>query len=86
MKRSQLKNLIKKLGGPTVVSKSLGCDLTSQAVCKWDRVPVRHCVAIETLARERMVVRSDGTPYTRAVFQPDMNWGSVPDKFTRVEA
>lgn len=90
MKRSELQNLIKKLGGPTVVASRLSNSMkqiTPQAVSKWVRIPIHHCVAVESMARERQIVRSDGTPYTREIFQPEMEWGrGAPLQFTRVEA
>lgn len=73
MKTAELRNLIKALGGPKVVGRH--CNVTSQAVSHWKRVPPEHVLRIEELARTRRVVRSDGTPYTVEVLRPDMTEG-----------
>ena len=71
MKRAELRNLVRQLGGPTVVGKACG-GITSQAVNHWDRVPFEHAPILEKLARERSVTRSDGTPYTCELLRPDL--------------
>lgn len=71
MKRAELRNLIRQLGGPTVVGKACG-GITSQAVNHWPRVPTDHAPILEKLAREKGVTRSDGTPYTCELLRPDL--------------
>lgn len=73
MKRSELRNLIKALGGPKVVGRACK-GISSQAVSHWTQVPQEHCPTIERLAREKRVVRSDGSPYTCEVFRPEVEW------------
>ena len=81
MKRAELRNLIKSLGGPKVVSAHLrkadGEAPTSQSVSHWKRVPPRHCPALERMAWDRGVRRSDGTPYTCELMRPDFDWAAV---------
>lgn len=78
MKPSELRNLIRALGGTKVVARA--CDVTSQAVSHWKSVPPEHVVRIEEMARLKRVLRSDGTPYSVAVLRPDMVRG-----FDRIE-
>lgn len=71
MKTSELRNLIKALGGPRVVGRECG-GISSQAVSHWKAVPPEHVLRIEEMARRRKVFRSDGTAYSVAVLRPDM--------------
>lgn len=70
MKRSELRNLVKALGGPKVVGRA--CDISSQAVSHWEQVPQEHAPVLETLAREKRVLRSDGSAYTCEILRPDL--------------
>lgn len=70
MKPSELRNLIRALGGAKVVANA--CGVTSQAVSHWKAVPPEHVVRIEEMARLKRVFRSDGTPYSVAILRPDM--------------
>ncbi len=72
MKRSELRNLIQALGGPTVVGKRFG--ISHSAVSHWTSVPVAYCPTVEVMCQEKGLTRSDGTPYTREVFQPSVEW------------
>lgn len=76
MKRAELRNLIKALGGPSVVARECG-GISHSAVSHWTAVPVEHCPLIERLARERRLVRSDGTPYTCELFRPEVGWSEL---------
>jgi hypothetical protein len=79
MKRSELRNLIRALGGPKVVGRVIGC--SSSAVSHWDQVPREHILVIESMARERKVLRSNGDPYSATVLRPD-----VQDALDRIES
>lgn len=68
MKTSELRNLIKRLGGRASVGRVCGCSPT--AVSHWKVVPPEHAYVIERLARERKVLRSDGSPYLAAELNP----------------
>ncbi len=70
METSELKNLIKAIGGPTLVAER--CGVSHSAVCHWEEVPKEHCPVLETMARERRIVREDGSPYTCEVLRPDL--------------
>lgn len=70
MKRAEVHNLVKRLGGPSVVGRA--CGLTHSAVCKWRQVPVEHIQTVVRLALERQVTRSDGTNYGPSVLRPDL--------------
>lgn len=71
MKPSELRNLIRALGGPKVVGRECG-GISGQAVSHWKTVPSEHVLRVEEMARRRKVVRSDGTPYSVAILRPDM--------------
>lgn len=75
MKRAELKNLIKALGGPKAVGRAF--NISSQAVSHWDRVPVEYCPTIERMASEKKLVRSDGTRFTCELFQPEVEWAAI---------
>lgn len=81
MKRAEVQNLIKKLGGPKVVAAHLrkldGDPPTGNAISHWDRIPVQYAPTIERLCREAKVARSNGIPYTCEVFHPTVEWASV---------
>lgn len=77
MKRSELRNLVKALGGPSVVGRACGEGISHSAVSHWLRIPVEHCPTIEALAREKQVVRSDGTPYVCELFRPEVRWSEL---------
>lgn len=70
METSELRNLIKAVGGAAAVASR--CGISSSAVSHWDEVPKEHCPVLETMARERLVVRQDGSPYTCEVLRPDL--------------
>ena len=80
MKRTELRNLIKALGGPGVVGRQLTPPVDHSAVSKWKAIPLKHCPTIERLARDKRITRSDGTPYTCEVFAPQVEWAAVRDK------
>lgn len=42
------KTAIQKAGGPAAVSRE--CNLSRQAVAKWDEIPPKHVLAIERLS------------------------------------
>lgn len=81
MKRAEVQNLIKKLGGPRVVSAHLrktdGTPPTANAIVHWQQIPIQYCPTIERLAREARVTRSDGSPYTCELFQPTVDWAAI---------
>lgn len=81
MKRAEVQNLIKKLGGPKVVAAHLrktdGVPPTANAIVHWHHVPVQYCPTIERLCREARVTRSDGLPYTCELFQPTVDWAAI---------
>lgn len=70
MDLSELRNLIKALGGPAAVGAR--CDVSSSAVSHWTLVPKEHCPVLEAMARELRMVREDGSPYTCEVLRPDL--------------
>lgn len=80
MKRSEIRNLIKALGGPGFVGRHLSPPVDHSAVSKWKAIPVKHCPTLERLARDKRLTRSDGTPYTCEVFAPTVEWAAVRDK------
>lgn len=81
MKRAEVQNLIKKLGGPKVVAAHLrkgdGTPPTGQAICHWHHVPIQYCPTIERMCREAKVTRSDGVPYSCEIFQPSVDWAAI---------
>jgi hypothetical protein len=81
MKRAEVQNLIKKLGGPKVVAAHLrkldGNPPTPNAISQWKQIPVHCCPTVERLCREAKVVRSNGQPYTCELFHPTVEWASV---------
>ena len=70
MKRSELRNLIHALGGPKVIGAA--CGISSQAVSHWVVCPQEHAPVLETLARQKRVIRSNGELYTCEVLRPDL--------------
>lgn len=79
MKRAELRNLIKALGGPAVVGRHLSPPVDHSAVSKWKAIPVKHCPTIERLARDKRLTRSDGSPYTCEYFAPHVEWAAIRD-------
>lgn len=81
MKRAELQNLIKKLGGPKVVSAHLrkadGVPPTPNAIVQWRRIPVQYCPTIERLCREAKITRSNGQPYACEYFHPTVDWAAI---------
>lgn len=59
MSKSSVKQIIRKLGGPTVVGG--WCGVTVQAVSQWSTIPVAHVLTIEA-ACEKKVSRHEMRP------------------------
>ena len=56
-----VKEMIKQIGGPTVVARALG--ISPPSVCEWQRVPADRCEQIEA---------EFGIPCED--MRPDINW------------
>lgn len=51
MKKPDVKKLIKRLGGPTLIAKQL--NITHGAVCQWRQIPHEHCTLLEAWSAQR---------------------------------
>lgn len=49
--KPKIKQLIKRLGGPTAIATELG--ITHGAVCQWKRIPEAHCTHLEAWSAQR---------------------------------
>ena len=77
MDLGELRAVIKKLGGSSVVAEHLqsrGFKVSRSAVCKWYRIPIQYCPTIEELCKTVGVVRSDGNPYLCEHLCPGVEW------------
>lgn len=69
-----VKEIIKRLGGPTAVARRL--DVSPQAVSLWaatDRIPAERVPALEALAREL------GADVRAEQMRPDVQWSVLRD-------
>lgn len=64
MEKSDIKQLISKLGGPSAVGRALG--LSHSAVCQWDEIPSDYLVKLENYSVDR------GLVVTRQEMRPDL--------------
>jgi len=66
MKKAEIRRIVRELGGPTKIAKSLG--VTVAAVSKWERIPP---------ARARKLAELSGGRYTPQHFCP-LVFGRAP--------
>lgn len=68
-----IKSLIAKAGGPTVVARMFDPPITREAVCQWSKdVPIMRCLTIER-ATNGAVNRRDMRPKDWYIIWPELD-------------